>query len=183
MCAARPGSTLFRRPARRNSRCGCQLQAGSSRGTGLGSFRRRPAARPVNLASPVGPIGQTGKRAAVRLPGGHDGTKHAGGRPAAMRLAGMGLLAAAVAVALHITGRSTRSTLRSACSGASTWPRSRLRRCWPPWRSAWPRCRCCWPSGFTGSRRWRAARVRCRWRTGLRISGCSLLPCRPRSTA
>jgi hypothetical protein len=37
-----------------------------------------------------------------------------------MRLAGIGLLAAAVAVALHITGRSTRSTLRSACSGAST---------------------------------------------------------------
>jgi len=33
------------------------------------------------------------------------------------------------------------------------------------------------------SRRWRAARVRCRWRTGLRVSGCSLLPCRSRCTA
>jgi Family of unknown function (DUF6529) len=94
-----------------------------------------------------------------------------------MRLAGIGLLAAAVAVALHLTGRVHTVNPALSLFGRQYVAAVALKAVLATVALAWPRCRCCWPSGFTGSRRWRAARrVRRRWRTGLWVSGCSLLP-------
>jgi hypothetical protein len=84
-----------------------------------------------------------------------------------VRLAGIGLLAAGVSMALYVAGRLYAGTSRSACSGGSGWMRSRSRPCWRLSCSAWRCCRSCWRRGSTGSCRWRAARrAWCGWRTG-----------------